>query len=189
MNRKSFVDYEVLEEELRHICVKGLEDQGLPRVPMLEAHVTNTVPKGGYGVLSLVSSEPFGLPTQERRMVDDGQAILLTECQEFTMMFGIELLGKQSRTHAFQLALWCNSRQGFAEFHRTGFAFYRTSSIRALHDLVQSGDEWERRSQFDLEVSCVMRQKQSKRERAQPLTSASVRTWAPNNLRSTFDAP
>ena len=154
MTYTSYTSYEHLEETFRHVCVQGLESLGKDDFPVFEQHVTDPLPDGNYGVVSLVAATNIGFSSNSRRLVNNNTQVEVTQYQAYSMMFSVELLGDQSRDLIFQLQLWFNSNKGVTALNDEGIVFYDASNIRPLHQLIPSGREYERRCQMDVNISC-----------------------------------
>ena len=198
---KAYQDYELLEEEFRHLIAVVHKDNDGFAVPILEHFVNEGHPvppyddprlladvnQIGYGVVSVITSEPRGFAVREKEKVQNGGITIFNQCQQFVFTFSVEFIGPYSRNQAHRTQLWFDSPEGTRILEASGFELQRISGVRALHEFIQGGSKWERRAQMDIDILAMLEQRPEDRVQAARVETVCVTSIVREGVESTLE--
>jgi len=174
MANSAWTDYEELEEEFRHIISESQTLKGQDPLLILENYLNEPGPRTEYGVVSLINADKNSFVLHDKILVNNGTEIVHAYCQQVVLTFSVEFMGKRARTRALQLSVWLETVESKQRLAKSGFLMQRVSGIRALHDLIPGGNQWERRAQLDIDIQTLIEQDPAFRVKSNVITSACV---------------
>ena len=168
-----YQNYEDMEEEFRYLVSQSRQLAGKDPFLVLEQYLNEPGSQEEYGVVRLTFSENDGYAQQEDEVTTSG-TIIHNFFQQVVLVFSVEIIGRYSRDKMVQLKLWLDTMDGIGRLRESGFMLQEVSGLRALHELIPGGSEWERRSQMDVIVHAVIEQKPEFRTKTGQVEIASL---------------
>lgn len=168
----SWTNYESLEEEFRHIISESQTLKGQDPFLVLENYLNESGPRIEYAAVSVINASKNGFALRDDILVENNTKVVHAYFQQVVITFSVEFLGKDARNRALQLSIWLETVESNHRMDQAGFLMQRVSGIRALHDLIPGGNQWERRAQLDVDIQTLIEQNADYHVTSNVVTSA-----------------
>ena len=146
-----------MERELRRLVTIGSGGVDVwPCVPMY----SDRVPHTSYATLVLIHATQWGRPIRRVEKGDGGERFFrMIAAQDST--YSVQWYGAGAIDTAERFRMWLESVDGHQELHRTLISYRGSGSVTNLSALIS--DQWESRSELEINVGYTLRQSDEQR--------------------------